>query len=240
MGNLVRKCCYLTAVALLCFASSALAETVPMTLQGTVYNNTALGGVYISPYPFQINGTDKVAICDDFTDDIVVGETWSADVITPGASGWLSSTMWKNATDYEEAAYLAAQLLNQTTSCTLTSQSCAGDYSYAIWAIFDPGALGNLSGNDLTNASALIAAAKTAVNDSTNPIGYLSGFQILTPISSGTCGFPPVACGSNSPQEFMVDPPVVPEPPTSVLLGGGVLGLIALFVAFRRGKVRTA
>jgi hypothetical protein len=234
--NLVRKFWYLMAVALLCFASSAVANT--MTLKGTPSGN--LGGVYTSPYEFTVNGTPGLLlICDDFSDEITVGETWSFNVNTWST---LSNTLWAAkgapnlATQYEEATWLALQLLNPSatwnTFCTNAGGFCAGDISYAIWAVFDPAAL-----NNLTPGSADYENALNWVNANASlwDTGGLHGFEILTPACLSNI---PSCPGGALPQEFL-EFDAAPEASTAALLGPGLFGLLSLiFVSWR--KVRTA
>jgi hypothetical protein len=182
-----------------------------------------------------------VAICDDYADEIYVGETWTATVnsLSTPSAGLKWGTQANYATEYEEAAWLGNQLLNSTPTCP-NAGNCDVAISYAIWGVFYPAALSGLDPNDLANANAMTTDAATAIG--LLPAGDLSGFEILTPVSGS---YP---SGDGLPQEFLYfnpdpNPNVgrrVPEAPTAVLLGGGVLGLLALFVAFRRGKVRTA
>jgi hypothetical protein len=206
----------------------------------TAANLGPLGGVYTSPYTFTINTTTGVqAICDDFADEIQLNETWTATVNTS-----LTGTLW-GTTDsnvggsynpikaYDEATWLASQLLFPTVACPANSGNCSGDISYAIWAVFYPNALNNLSGsaNDLSDATWWMTEAATfGVPGGSNPTLNLHGFEILTPIDSTA------SWTGHNPQEFLL---YVPEAPTSALLSFGVLGLLSLMLGFR-GKVRTA
>jgi hypothetical protein len=178
-----------------------------------------------------------MAICDDFADEVTGGEHWIATVNT---SSTLSSTLWANGQpsttyipEYDEATWLASQLLNPTSACKYSGeQTCAGDISYAIWAIFDPTALNNLlpkTSPDYENAVWWMSQAASNGVPPSSGID-LHGFEILTPS-------PNVGPGNGGPQEFLYQ---TPEAPTSVLLGAGVLGLLALIVVFRRGMVQTA
>jgi hypothetical protein len=188
-----------------------------------------------------ITSTSFQAICDDFADEISSGQQWTATVNTYQT---LNSTLWVNdpytttpyTTAYEEATYLALQLLNPSPTCGYSGGNCVADISYAIWGIFYPSALNKLgppTSPDYENAvwwesqAALYGAS-----------GNLKGFEILTPD-------PNVGPGNGGPQEFLVYNPSVsptvvptPEPPTSVLLGVGVLGL--LVGVYRRGETGTS
>src|ERR1700689_2418331 len=61
------------------------------TLTG-VGSNIVLDGIYISPYTATINGVQTAVICDDFKDEVYVGESWMANsgsVVSPPTNGLL-------------------------------------------------------------------------------------------------------------------------------------------------------
>jgi hypothetical protein len=122
---------------------------------------------------------------------------------------------------YMAAAWLAEDLItvNQSTSA---GQLEAGELSYAIWGIFDPGnsgALSNLSGTDL-------AAADTDITDAFNAVAgdnpdQFSNVDIYTPDPK------------DASQEYLVVTEPVPEPTTFSLIG---LGLAAVGLISRRRR----
>ena len=106
-----------------------------------------MGGVYVGPYTATINGVSTAVICDDFYDDSYQWEAWSADIVA-GASATSSSTRmdakYNSATvydglsltqAYDAVGYLATQMLAATDPTTI------GEYDFALWSIFDPGAI---------------------------------------------------------------------------------------------------
>jgi len=234
LKNPKRAAWKLIGAALLLCASSAFAD-VNMTLTG-VGSNGALGNVYVGPYQGTINGVSTPIICDDFYDDSYFNEAWMATVSTfsnlsgtrfgasaPGSVDGVTQTV---ATEYEEAAWLAQQLVNPATTCPKTA-NCAGDIQFAMWEIFDN--TGNntpfslLSNADLSNAQWWLTQAGMQ-NFYT---GEFSNVTIYTPSSCQR------NCGGTLPQEFMVV--TTPEPSEIALLGIDLSGVGALlFLVYRR------
>src|ERR1700722_7332352 len=131
------------AIIFMCCATGAFAETDSFTLTGVTQSGNNMGGVYTSPYVATINNTQSgvSVICDDFADDVEVGESWT--VLSTNLSGlsqstsansadtflkWdTSSTAAAQVQDYMTVAILSAQLLSIDSSTTE-----AADLSFAI------------------------------------------------------------------------------------------------------------
>jgi len=122
----------------------------------------AMGGVYTSPYGITVNGTPTLLICDDYTTDISLGQSWSAGVTTLSQVNSTTITGLKFDSvpyianilggagnvvqDYATAAVLAAQLLTMPNIGTSSEDTeMAGDLSFAIWSIFDSSLLTSLN-----------------------------------------------------------------------------------------------
>ena len=53
--------------------------------------NNVMDGVYVGPYTATVNGSSTQIICDDFSDESYVGESWTANVTTLSN---LNGTKW--------------------------------------------------------------------------------------------------------------------------------------------------
>jgi hypothetical protein len=223
-------------------AIGAWAQTDTLTLDNAGANYV-MGGVYTSPYGISINGSAPVQlICDDFTTDISVGQSWTATVTTfaaiesgtnpPDTPKFTPADIQKYAT----VAVLAAELESLTNLASVQ----AGEISYALWDVFDPTLLnsttnpygtitsGELSAaqNYLTGAEALVAGATTAgiVNLSQISIdgNAIEGMTIYTPNPK------------SASQEFVTVN--VAEPPSLAVFGLDLLGLGGLMLFARRRR----
>jgi hypothetical protein len=246
MNSLFRKYWYLTVVAVFVFASASFAQTTQITLtnvgdNATVTNSSAGFGVYVDPYVATIgtgaSAVSTYAICDDWSDNTSVGETWTANVNTlsplSGTPLFASSTSNPNGsttpgTLYNELAWLGTQLLASPTDPTNQVET-----SFAIWELTYgyaptpeiPGPTLFLSGSsyagDQGTVNTLMAEAAAAVKG-----GYSgSGWEILTPVAN-TPG---------PPQEFLV---YTPESSAAVVFGADMVGLLGLVFVFRRRLLR--
>lgn len=214
---------------------------VSMELTGV--SGASLNQVNTDPYFAQIGpagltsgsqftsaNSESVAVyCDDFFDDVNVGQVWQATVTNMGQlstttldtglmfNGTSASTQ---ATDYMAAAWLAEQIagLNQTLPA---GQLTAEQDSYALWYIFDTNALAGLSSSDYNAVIADYNAAFAAV--ATDTPSDFSNVNIYTPLSDSP--------GSASSQEYLTVN--VPEPDTLALLA---VGLAAVGWAARRRR----
>lgn len=214
---------------------------VTMTLTGV--EGPSMGGVYTSPYMATIGSSPGVGIyCDDFLTHVSVGESWQATVTNMGELESITSplqtlkfdttgtgTPLQNATEqqdqYMEAAWLAEQLSGVDQSTT-SGQQEAGQLSFAIWGIFDPNALSDISGMDYSNAKSDISAAMTQITMSgyTQPDDY-SNVSVYT-------AYP----NAGVSQEYL-SVSSVPEPGTLSFFG---LGLAAMMWGLRRRPPRYA
>ena len=196
----------------------ASASTVNVTLTGAggVVSND--GGVFVGPYQLLVGGQTINAPCDDYSDEIWVGESWQANENPLTAAGVSSSLFGSHANAdhlYLEAAYLTSLFGKEPTSDY-------NDIAYAIWGLFDPAGLAS------SNYDAGATAFLTQAEDAQLNFSDFKGWQILTPIN-----------GSQSeggrPQEFIIPggPTPTPEPATLALLGAG---LVAVALVNRRKR----
>lgn len=243
MNSLFRKHWYLAVVAVLFFASVSFAGTTSVTIT-SVGDGANLAGVYVDPYNATVGtATNVPVICDDWSDNVTVGESWTANVINLSTAGTssvnplfgntLSSTAQQGL--YNELAWLGTQLLANPKD-----PATQDVVSFAIWELTNPyypgtpealpsaSALGTITWNGVANTSVqaavnselLLAGAQTGFNG--------SGWEILTPASWPT--------NVGQPQEFLV---YTPESSAVILFGADMLGLAALAFFFRRRLVQT-
>jgi hypothetical protein len=204
----------LIVLAVLCVCSgSALANsTVNMQFTGVGGNNA--GGVYTYPYNFSINGKSSVSlICDTYDNEVVVGETWQANV-----SSLLSGEglFGNQLLDYKAAGLIFKSILNGTLNVN------AGNY--AIWGLFSSSAQN--SSYFQNNGGAAIDAQYLALA-ALAPNSAFQGLMLYTPIA-GTQSW------GGMPQEYIGYSPV-PEPGSLALFGTGILS-IAGMVRRKLGK----
>jgi len=233
MGSLLRKYWSLTLISLLFFASASLAQTVNMTLTG-VGDQANAGGVYVDPYVATVgNQTGVSVICDDWTDETSIGESWIANVNTIASVDAHTNTtapLFGNSSVpnvYNEAAYLGAQLLANPTNSNVQIA-----ISYALWELTCSTGIKSCAGAPFTTLGSTLVGNSTTVGTaawyysqaqgegSYNP----SGWEILTPTSGGP------------PQEFLV---YTPESSSGVLLSADLFGLLGLVFLFRRRLFRS-
>lgn len=199
------------------------AQAYTMTL--TSAGSNISGGVYIGPYTASIDGTSFPVICDDFTADSYIGETWTANAesfTSLGGTKFGSSATTIGGVDaahgYAMVGWLAEQLFANASNF-----SVATNIQYALWSVFSSAALPLSAG-----AQSWLDQAYAHRNDS---LGLYSDLLIFTPTGS-TCSAGP--CPTWPPQEFIAR---APEPATLSLMG---LGLAAIAAARRRRRALLA
>jgi len=218
----------------LLFTSGAIAE-VQMTLTG-VGTGSVMGGVYISPYVASIGGVPTYVICDDFTTDVWVGDTWEANEYSLsdlGSSGPQKFTTpdWYYYTTQPvyytiQQEYDAAALLAEEVIVNMWNPTLAGEYSYALWTLFEPAAINGYGGNPLTSAqqTAVNTLRTEALANAFN--GEASGLNvsIYTPAKGYTS------------QEFLVVS--TPEASLPATLAVELSALVGVILLMRRRLVR--
>ena len=170
---------------LMCVALGAWAQdSMVLTSPGAW---AAMGGVYTSPYGISVNNAVPTwLICDDYTTDISLGQSWTADATTlttvdsgdvgslkfasasyneaPGIQGATSTppSLTTVAYDYATAAVLAAELLTSSNVGTSSENTeTVGELSYALWGVFDAPLLTSTNTGFGTLTSGELAAANS-------------------------------------------------------------------------------
>jgi PEP-CTERM motif len=229
----------LASLGLLFGTTNSFADSVTLTLTGAS-NYVSPDGAYVAPYSLQASGTNQSlpVICDDYTVDVQLGDTWTAQTFTLqnlGTTGdsvrFLNSSNFGNTTfsnvAYEEAAWLTYQ--TGLFGGPPASNQQISDLNYAIWYLFDPkdpNLLADPGYSTRTNQiSGLLSDAMGAVTGEAPLPDYFSRVIIYTPSCYGQTPCSAATAPPNSQEYITITS--VPEPGSLALLAtSGVLGLI--------------
>ncbi len=214
------------------FAICAQANTVQMQLVNVDPGNND-GSAYVYPYNFSINGSGSLIslLCDDYTDDVYFGETWTAKVNTFSdillGGGQMVPSGGFVAAGQTAAAYMDAAWLYEELTADPTPTN-AVNINHAIWGLFTATPF-----NTNADVTAWFAKASAATSTLTNEEASLifDDVGFYTPVVGSQ-----VPYSAGRPQEFIgtVTPPVraligeqisVAEPSNAVTLGAGLLAL---------------
>ena len=164
-----------------------------------VGSSVPYNGVYAGFYTLTIDGVEVPAVCDDYNTHVSVGLTWQAVIYSyQDIEDGTANTKFSDPDKYSQIGWLFSQMF----SADPNSQA---RYQAAIWNIMAPGAI-----TMDAEAQAYYDAAM-AYSD----FDYTHIMQVLTPDPH------------SASQEYLI-PSTTPEPGTFILLGAGLLGLVAL------------
>jgi len=158
----------------------------------------SMNGVYVGPYNATVNGQATQIICDDFSHDTYLNESWTANVTNFSNLSSSSTPMWtsqsNSSTLYAEAAWLATQMFKPANE----NNSTEGYLAYALWSLFNPNALKGLSTSQLQGVNYWLSMIPAGLTPS-----QFANFFIYTPdlTKSITCGSG--SCPTAPPQEFL-------------------------------------
>jgi PEP-CTERM motif len=209
MGGAVRKYIFI-AVLIALFAAPALADSVQLTFIGSA-GAMAPNGVATMPYLLSINTPSNVVAmtCDTYYSEVTQGQQWTA-VVNSWAT--LGDTLWARVytgPQLQELYMKSAWLLRQAEFHSDQTQQI----SFAIWQLFAPDVRAD-SGNWLALADAFFHG-----NDDATKAFLTERLRIYTPMGATN---PNVAL-STLPQQMQL---LVPEPPTLILFGSGLLAAV--------------
>jgi len=176
-----------------------------------------MNGVYVGAYTATVNGQSAQIICDDWADNTYLNESWTAKVTNFSNLGSSKTPMWSSqfnsATLYADAAWLATQMFAPANQNTNTQ----GYLAYALWSLFNPSALKELSSSQLAGVDAWLSKIPSGLTPS-----QFANFFIYTPDLSQPITCNGGTCPTAPPQEFLGF--AVPE--------GGAALLYLLLAAF--------
>ncbi len=219
----MRKMIVIFALAMLA-PIGAMADAV--TLDWISSGNNPVGYYYVSPYSAKVRQTEEVLTlyCIDFNHEVAPPYQWDAEIFPLTGDNLAKFTYGgvDNAwTKYLTAAWLVDQLAHSA------SPHQQAVYQYAAWQVFTTDA--KKLKNSMTAAG--IPGFAVEITDAYNA----AGAAVTDPTHPWTTTEWSVVRPTGEVQEFLVDPPSVPEPSTLVLLGSAIVGIVAI-----RRKVRTA
>jgi len=233
--------------ATLCCAPLALAQGDNFTITGANPDGYYLGNnpaVYVDPYTATVTGPgvnySGFVICDDYTDEVTVPESWTVDSSTIGAGGATNGLFqsdnysytlgsqgfsYSGEQGYNMVAYLADELM---TNENYNNQATADALSYAIWTIFTPSAYSNITGDTSVQAAVVQDIESAWTNAGKNSDYSGPAVTVWTPTSWN--GDP------SRPQEFLTVQ--TPEPPALASLAVDFTVLLGFLCVVRRRILR--
>lgn len=210
------KAFFLVCLLLASLVPAYADSLVNMTLTGNGANGRSVfdssnqwGGEPISPYEAQIGNLNLLVACLDLTANTTVGQSYSYDLTANvGPSGDYTELV-----KYQAAAILMEDLLG-------ASGDTRGELSFAIWRIFNQGAVdGSTNAQIQANLTTIKGYADAALTQART--GHVPSFNLYYPASN--------LQGVQTPPGSQRYIQLVPDGGmTLMLLGGALVGLATL------------
>jgi hypothetical protein len=162
----------------------------------TVGGETVYAGVYGGTS--NLSGSNPGIICDDFNDNVTLGETWNATAFKVSTLGSttnpITNVLFGSGTpgylNVGIAGYAAMAYLVELSFQSAGNPTLQGEISEAIWSITDPGLSGTGPGTEAYNLVQQAVAYAASTGDS---LSQYTNLVIYTPAPLG---------GPNQPQEM--------------------------------------
>ena len=189
-------------VAAIFFVASAAVNAASVTLLN-VANSENRGGFYAGFYTLSVDNQILPGMCDDFSTNSTIGETWNANILTYSDIVAGGGKFGPNLVKYSQIGWLYS-LAGAATSSQQAS------INEAVWKVMTPGAPA-LSGDAL-------AYFNSATDTARDTFDFSGVMRILEPLPH------------SASQEFLIPigSQVVPVPAAVWLLGSGLLTLAGL------------
>jgi hypothetical protein len=161
----------------------------------TVGGETVYAGVYGGTS--NLSGSNPGIICDDFNDNVTLGQSWTAtayQVSTLGTTNPITGVLFGSSTPgYANVGipgYAAIAYLVELSFSSAGNPTLQGEISEAIWSITDPGLSGTGKG---TAAYSLVQQAESYATSTGDSLSQYTNLVIYTPSPLGE---------TNQPQEM--------------------------------------
>ena len=194
---LLRNILFGAAIVLVSTAANAASVTLV-----DVANSQVRDGAYAGFYTLKIDGNNVLALCDDFSTNSTIGETWTGFFNTQADINGGAGKFYPNTVGYHQIGYL----FSLASSVDYSHQASIDE---AIWKIMTPSAPFTPTGDALTYFN-------TATSGAYDAFDYSSYMLVLTPDPH------------SASQEFLVAPSAVPIPSAVWLFLSGVTGLFGI------------